>query len=145
MAKLVKVINPNKFDVGVKLMDGIRSINIRHGAFTMLDENEVYYINQVSGLFKRKMLVVEDEDVVQNMGFAPDEAKNLTDDEIATLLKGNHLKMKKELEKITEPHIKDRVYNIAKTLDLSASKLKIISDFVGRPIELDDISSDDTD
>jgi hypothetical protein len=140
MAK-VKVFNRNKFDIGVKLMNPVREQNIKAGSFTIMDEDDVYYLDTICTLFKRAMLVIDNEEVNTELGFVEKNPNTKTDSEIKTILNGNFLKMKKELSLITEPHTIDLVYNTARSIakDMSGTKLKYISQYCGRPILLDEI------
>jgi hypothetical protein len=132
----VKVFNPNPFDVGVSLINPVREQNIKGGSFTVLDPDDIYYLNSICTLFKRGHLVVEDPEVRENLGFFEEEVTIKSKQEIEAILKGNFLKMKAELSKITEPHLIDLVYTIAKSIsdDLNGSKLKYISQFCKREI-----------
>jgi arginine deiminase len=140
MAKL-KVFNRNKFDIGVKLINPIREQNIKAGSFSILEEDDIYYLDTICTLFKRGMLVVEDKQVVENLGIVEVHENSKTDEEIIAILKGNFLKMKSELAKIREPHLIDAVYNIAKSIggELSGSKLKYLAEFCGKEILINEI------
>lgn len=140
MAK-IKVWNRNKFDIGVKLINPIREQNIKCGSFTILEEDDVYYLDTICTLFKRGMLVIEDEQIKENLGFIEINENIKTDEEIIQILKSNVNKMKSELKKIEEPHIIDAVYNIAKNIggELSGAKLKFLSEFCGKEIFIDEI------
>lgn len=140
MARL-KVYNRNKFDVGVKLINPVREQNIKAGSFAMLDEEDVYYLDSICTLFKRGMLVIENETVNQNINCLEIQENIKPEEEIANILKGNFLKMKSELAKITEPHLRDNIYNIAVKVagELSGSKLKYLNDYCGKEIMIDEI------
>jgi hypothetical protein len=130
--KKVKIINPNKFMVGLKLMDGVREVVVHPKSFIMLDENEVYFINNMSRIFRDKHLLIDDEQINQDLGYTQKTVVNLSDDEIKELLKGSHQKMKKELEGITEKHVKDRVIDIAKGMDdLTKGKITFLQEWSG--------------
>ena len=131
----VKVFNPNTFDVGISLINPPREQNIKGGSFTVLEPDDIYYLNSICTLFKRGHLVIEDQEIKENLGFI--ETSNIkSKQEIESILKGNFLKMKSELNKISEPHLIDLVYNVAKSIsdDLNGSKLKYISQFCKREI-----------
>lgn len=142
MAK-VKVFNRNKFDIGIKLMNPIREQNIKAGSFTVIDEDDVYYLNTICTLFRTGKLVVESIEVNDNLGFTEKNPNSITEAEIVIILKnGNFLKMKKELSMIVEPHAIALVYQTAKNManELSGAKLKYLSGFCGRDILIDEIS-----
>jgi hypothetical protein len=132
MAKKVKVTNPNQFAVGLRLMDGLKEIPVFAKSFTMLPEDEIYFINNMCTLFKKKFLLIEDDEINEILGFKEKTVVNLSDEEIADLLKGNLPKMKKELEQIKEKHIIDRVVKVVKTIeDLHVNKIKFLEEWSG--------------
>jgi hypothetical protein len=140
MAK-VKVFNKNKFDIGVKLINPIREQNIKAGSFTILEEDDVYYLDTICSLFKRGMLIIDDNNIKENLGIIELDESIKTDEELITILKSNFNKMKSELAKIKEPHIIDSIYNIAKNIgsELSGGKLKYLSEYCGKDIFIDEI------
>lgn len=129
-----KVWNENKYDHGIVYPDGVRNQNVKPGSFALLTEDEIYFINSISRTFSGKHLTVKEQHILENLGLATPESKAFSDLEIIELLKGNPMKMKKELGKITENNQKYRVYDIAKTLDLPASKIKFIEEFTGHNV-----------
>jgi hypothetical protein len=137
----IKVYNNNKFDIGVKLINPVREQNIKAGSFTILEEDDVYYLDTICALFKRGMLTIDNEDVKQNLGFIDINQEIKTDEEIKVILKSGFTKMKTELEKITEPHIIDAVYQICLTMgnELSGQKLKYLNKFCNKEIYIDEI------
>lgn len=139
MAK-VKLFNKNKFDVGIKLINPIREQNIKPNSFTIIDEDDVFYLDSICGLLKRGILRVEKEEVKEALGHMVKNPNIIDDKEIETLLLGNFMKMKKKLSDITEPHIKSYVYDIACNLsnNLSGSKIKFLNTFCGRDIVFND-------
>jgi hypothetical protein len=146
MAK-VKLYNRNLFDIGIKLINPVREQNIKAGSFTIVDEDDVYYLDTVCTLIKRGMLIVDAEktkvqEINTNLGFVEQNPNIKSDQELETIIKGNYLKMKKELSYISEPHIIDAVYRVAVKLasELNGGKLKYLSDYCGRPIIIDDIT-----
>jgi hypothetical protein len=132
MAEKIKLHNPNAHAVGLRLMDGVREL-IAHPKTTILvDKDEVYYINGMSRTFSHKHLIILDDSINEELGYAIKGAESMTEKEIEALLKGNHLKMKKELEGITEKHTIDRIISVAKGIeDLATNKIKILSDWSG--------------
>lgn len=141
MADKVKLRNPNKFDVGVKLIDPQRELNIKAGSFIMATRDDIYYLDTVSRLLKKSYLVVDDEEINVNLGYNGNNFNIINEKEIEELLFGNYLHMEKEIKKYTEPHVIDAIYQFAKTnVDkLSGSKIKFLSKFCGKdiPIEIE--------
>lgn len=136
MAKY-KVHNKNPFNVGLKFMDGVRSINIPKNSFMMLDEDEIYFQHTRCDLFKKGVLTIDDAEVNENMGLSSKQVISLSDSEIEIILKSALAKMKKDLSVIKEPHIKSKVFEVAKKLysDLSGSKIDYIAEFCNRDSE----------
>jgi hypothetical protein len=132
----VKVFNKNKFDVGIRLINPQREQNIKAGSFTIIDEEDVYYLDSISTIFKRGILVVDNDVINENIGCTSVKESILSDSEIITLLRLSFTKMKQELSKIVEPHIIDSVYRVAKVyiLELSGAKIKYLTEFTGKDI-----------
>lgn len=141
MAK-VKLYNKNQFDIGIKLINPVREQNIKAGSFTIVEEDDVYYLDTICTLIKRGMLIVDDKIINENLGFINENPNVKSDEEIEAIIKGNYLKMKKELTAITEPHTKDAVYRVALKIasELNGGKLKYLSEYCGRQILIDDIT-----
>jgi hypothetical protein len=126
-----KVVNNNRFNVGLKLMDGIREVLIRPNSFVYLDEEEIHYLNSVSRLFRNGVLYCEDEEMMQDMGYTEKNPNVINEDEIKEMFKLSANKLKTELEKITAQHAIDKIIAVAKESDLPTSKLKVIKEVYG--------------
>jgi hypothetical protein len=96
-----------------------------------MDLDDILYNHSVSKTFTDKHLTVKDEDVLKELFGEVDISVAPSDSEIESILKGNIMKMKSELSKIEEPNIKFKISEIAKTLDLPASKVKFIEEYTG--------------
>jgi len=130
--KKVKVLNNNKFDVGVKIDIGApRSFSIKSKSFAYLQEDEVLFLDSSCRLFRDGFLRIEDAEVKESMGQVEENPNDVTDEEIEQLLTGNIKKMEKELKLLTALHAKNRVIEKAKELDLTAGKLKVIKEVLG--------------
>lgn len=128
----VKVINPNSYKVGLKSMDGLREYVVHENSFIMLDENEIYYINNMSRIFSKKHLIIDDERINQDLGYTEKNVAVLGADEITKMLKGTVASIKKELEGITEKHLIDKVISVAKTIeDLPKNKITLLQEWSG--------------
>ncbi|WP_431785792.1 hypothetical protein [Paenibacillus lactis] len=137
-SKKVKVINPYRSAVGLRLMDGMREVLVHPKGFIMLDSEEIFYINNMSGIFSKRKLLVEDDEVNTELGLLSDEVDvtGMTDEQIEKMLKGNIMTMKKQLSGITDKQVIDRVVEVAKQInDLAAGKLKIIQEVSGYDFE----------
>lgn len=138
MAK-IKVYNRNSYDYGVVFADGIRSQNIRAGSFLPMEEDDIYFLDSISSTFREKHLIIDEKDsrakeIYQNLGFVNEDDKVLSKEDIEKLLKGAFATMKAELEKIEEPHLRYQVYEVAKTMDLPASKIKFVEEYSGQKL-----------
>lgn len=128
----VKLINKNKHDVGIKLMDNIREINVRPDSFTYVSRDDVLYINSISRIFSKKHLIIDDDELNQILGYSEKGIESFSDKEIEDLLKGNVSKLKKQLEDVTEKHLIDKVIGIAKNMsELTTAKVKYLSEWSG--------------
>ena len=138
MDKKYKCHNRNKYDVGIRFMDGIRQLNVRAGSFVSLSEDEISYMHSISSTFSGKDLSIDEPEIRENvLGFMPDEKVFLTEKEIITILKSAFPKMKKELETITEPNFKFSIFEEAKKMyaDLTGAKIEFIAEFCGKDPE----------
>ena len=141
MAK-VKVFNKNKFDIGINLINPIREQNIKAGSFTIVDEDDVYYLDSICTLFKKGMLVIEKPEVKETLGIVEDNPNIISDKEIEELLLGNFIKMRKDLSEITEVHVINNIHSIACKVanNLSGAKIKFLNNYCGRDIILEETS-----
>lgn len=143
-SKKVKVINPYKSAVGLRLMDGMREVLVHPKGFIMIDSEEIFYINNMSGIFSKRKLLVQDDEVNMELGLLSDEVDvtGMTDEQIEKMLKGNIMTMKKQLSEINDKQVIDRVIEVAKQInDLAAGKLKIIQEVSG--YDFDQLLSDE--
>ena len=109
--KKIRIINPNRFMVGLKLMDGIREVVVHPNSFVFLEENDVYYINNMCRLFREKTLFIDDEEINDTLGYDKDY---LTNEKIKHLLSKSPKDIKKVVEENNYKHIKDKIVNVAK-------------------------------
>jgi len=131
--KKFRVFNRCKYDIGVNLMSG-QQPNIKAGSFIMLSVNDILYIESTSKrkIFSAKMLVAVDEsgnDVeLEELGGYPDpySTPHLNDEEIVDRLSKSAKVIAAWLKDIEEPEELHAIFEVAKTMDLPASKLKVI-------------------
>lgn len=127
--KNVRLYNPQKFDVGVKLLDNERGMNVRAGSFIQISENDVAYINSISTLLRRGILRVEKEKeiLLKEVGIdAETDPCFITDDEIRKKLGMSAKKIEEWISTVDEPFILDRVYDAAVDMNLTMSKIKVL-------------------
>ncbi len=148
MAEKMKLVNPQKFDVGVRTQDRPMGMNIKAGSFVLVSKDDISYISSISNVIQRGLLRFENlsedkEDTAHEMavslGIDTENDPHFADDEeIKKHLALSAKKMEEWLDKITEPFVLDRVYQVAMAQDnLTATKLKILKskmpnkDFIG--------------
>lgn len=131
--KKLRVYNRCKYDIGVHLMSG-QQPNIKAGSFIMLSVNDIMYIESTSKrkIFSARMLVAVDDnnkDInFEELGGYTDEyaTPHLSDEEIVDRLNKSAKAISVWLNEIDEPEELHAILEVAKTLDLPASKLKVI-------------------
>jgi hypothetical protein len=139
MKENIKVTNGNGFHVGLRCYDWHKDRPVKPHGFVYLTEKEIYEIDGNTPYFKDGTLVIQDDEINETLGYKEKNPNSITEEEILEIFKHPTFKMKKELSAVTEDFAKGRIFNLAKTSDLTAGKLKIIEEIVGRKIELDDI------
>lgn len=139
MSKKMIVRNPNLFKVGLNFMDGIKSVVIPPKGYLSIPEEEIDYINSTSSVFKRKILIIENEEKNEDLGYDTNTVANFSDDEIRELIKGHLNKIKSVLANEKEKHVIDRVITIAREFeDLSLNKVKFLEEWSGYQFKLMD-------
>lgn len=136
MDTTVRVWNYNNFDIGIKLFAG-REVNIRAHSFYPMSEDDIAYISSVSDLFEKGRLRVEKEEdenrILSDIGIDKNAVEGFLDDtEIQKRLNGNYNKVKTWIDTLSDKVLIDRVNEIAKKMDLPASKMKLIAAKAGR-------------
>lgn len=132
-----KVINNNDFLVGLRFQNtGIEKL-IRKNAYIYLTDEEIQEINSASKLFQKGVIFVEEQEIVESLGYTEQSPNSVSEKEIRGYLELGNARMKKELSGITEQHAINKVVNVVKSgnLDLSQSKLKIIGDIFDVDLE----------
>ena len=128
--KKIRVYNPNKFDVGIRLLNGTEQ-NVRHGSFTMLTQDDIDYIASMSKVFSKAHLRVEateEKEVLESLGINKDEDPNFMDDiDIKKKLALSVNKLGAWLDTIEDKVLLHRIADIAKENDIPASKMKLIA------------------
>ena len=144
----IKLVNPQKFDIGVKTQDRPMGMNVKAGSFIIVSEDDVSYISSISNIIQRGLLRLENlagatkdvaREVEQSIGIDPENDPHFADDEdIRKHLSTTPKKLAEWLDTIEEPYVLDRVYDIAMSMDsLTAPKLKVLKarmpdrDFIG--------------
>ena len=126
----IRIYNRTQFNIGIKTPTNDIGINIRPGSFTLLSEEEIDYVMSTSTLLQSGWLQVEEkakEETLAKMGIDEKEAAAFMDDEeIKKKLNGNAKSIEKWLATVEDPIEIDRITNIAVSMNLSISKMKLI-------------------
>ena len=131
--KKFRVYNRCKYDIGVNLLSG-QQANISAGNFIRLSVDDILHIEGTSKrkIFSAKMLVAVDDnnnDIdLETLGGYPDSyaTPHLNDDEIEDKLSKSVKAMSAWLNTIEEPEELHAIFEVAKRMDLTASKLKVL-------------------
>lgn len=129
-----RVYNTCKYDIGVTFINGLQA-NIKPGSFALMTVDDVAYIESAfpSHFFSRGLLVAKTSDGeplnLLDAGLQPveDVEKHFTDDEIRDALRMSAKKLEAWLGQIDDPSELHMVYEIAKQMDLPASKLNLLA------------------
>lgn len=132
MAK-VKVVNHNGFDYGlvINLSGEPRRLVVKKNSFIMLEKDEVYQIDSTSRTFRDGFLRLESEEVKEEIGQVEKNPNDLTKEEIEKILSEHPKKIEKELADITASHVRTKIIEVAKGMDLTAGRMKVIKDAFG--------------
>ena len=131
MAERIILRNPQKFDVGIITQDRPLGVNIKARSFAQVTEDDINYIASTSNLFQKGILHVDKEylTILQGNGIDPENDPNyISDAEIQKKLSGTVKKMEEWLESIGEGYILDRIFDIAKEMNLSVNKIKVLQE-----------------
>lgn len=132
--KRFRVYNRCKYDIGVTLTSG-QQVSIQHGSFQPLSVDDILYIESIcrkKKFFSKKMLVAVSEDgkdlALEDLGGYADQTSlpHMNDEEIISGLKRPFKSFESWIKGIDDPEELHAIYEVAKTLDLPASKLKIL-------------------
>lgn len=136
MTEKIKVYNHAKFDVGVKTINGIE-YNIRPGSFIPLSDVDIEKIAAETRLFSSGILRVDEKhrEIEQEIGvYAQDNVNFMTDEELHKILEkkgaAGTRELKTLLQEATTPLLKQKIFDMAKELDLPASKMKLIQEAI---------------
>lgn len=139
-----KVFNNNNFNIGIRYENQPnREQIIRAKSFVLMEEDDIYYVDSASTLFKKGIIFLEDEDMLEKMGYTEKNPNTISEKEIKEIFRMSNGKMKAELKKLDAKHAFDKVIDVARKTDLPQSKLKIISDVIPN-IEVSDLVDEET-
>ena len=130
-----RVKNMCRYDIGVKLTNGL-SLLIAAGSFQMMTADDIAYVESictVNKFFSQRMLIPYDsqgnEVPLDKLGMYVEEdaVQHMNDEDIVSMLKQSPKKIEAWLADITDPAELGAISAVAKTMDLTASKLKVIN------------------
>lgn len=141
MADKIKLLNPQKFDVGIYTLENKIGVNIKAGSFTLVTPDDIAYIASISDVLRKGILRVEEQNVqvMQEAGVDQENDPNfITDEEIQKKLNGTVKKIKEWLATVEEGYILDRIYDVAMNMNLSIDKIKALNEKMPEKKFLDD-------
>lgn len=136
MDQKYRVTNKCKFDIGVTLPN-MQNIVIRAGNFQLLTADDITFIENTcrkKKFFAKRMLVPCDqagkEVSLDQLGayVDPDPAPHMSDEEIENMLKSPIKKIEAWIKDIDDPVELSAIVAVAKTMDLTAGKLRLLQD-----------------
>lgn len=97
-----------------------------------MTKDDIDYVSSVSSLFRKGLLRVEapaEKEVMMGIGVNVDTDPNFIDEaDIRKNLSLSARNMEKWLDGITEPHVLDRIYDTAMSMNLNMSKIKVLKE-----------------
>lgn len=130
-----RVVNKCKHDIGIVTVNG-QGLNIRPNSFALLSADDILFIEslcRIDKYFSKKMLVpynTKGEEVpLEEIGLYKDETvvEHLDDQQIETMLKSPLKKFETWIEGVEDPAELHAIYEVAKNMELTSSKLKILA------------------
>lgn len=134
-SKVFRVFNRCGYDIGVTLTSGVQPI-IRAGSFLPLTVNDILYLETIARgkkkPFSSKELVAVSDDgkdlTLEELGGYTDtySEKHFSTEEISANLKKSAKQIEAWLEKIEDVIELNSILDVAKSMDLPTSKMKVI-------------------
>ena len=128
--KTVRIYNPQKFAVGITTLDKPFGFAIKPGSFAIISEQDVDYLGSISNIFRRGVLRLDEDhnDLLLGIGINVVNDPNYCDEaDIRKHLSGTAKALGEWLKEIHEGYILDKIFDIAKDMNLPASKIKVLS------------------
>ena len=131
--QLYRVYNECKYNIGVTLQTGM-SYNIRPKTFVLLNANDIAYIENAcrhDKFFAKGMLSIRDDEEnkvdLRQFRIVEEEEAYHSDTDIQDHLKQSAKKIEAWLETIEDKAELFAIWDVAKDMDLPASKLKVLN------------------
>lgn len=129
-----RVYNKCKYSIGVRLLNGVELL-IQPGSFQMMTMDDILFVDSSCAskkFFSQKMLEVIDQAgnavSLEQLNMVEEEIDvHMSDEEIMTMLKKPPKQIEAWLETISEEDELHGIYEVAKSVDLTAAKLKVLS------------------
>lgn len=138
---LIRVVNTTRYPIGFKMLNGGER-SIRPGGFTMLSKDEIENIDTQCRADKRyfatgRLVIAQTdmdtkEELEKVLGVGEDDVEKFMDkSEIESKLKkSNASVLRKWISGIKSPDILFEVAEMAKEMDLPASKVAVIQEYI---------------
>lgn len=125
----VRLLNQTRYDIGVKLMNGIGR-NIRAGSFLIVSRDDVEYLCSLApALFEKpSQLLIQEDELISELGIAETVAEAVVDKEsMRKILSGRASVLKEWIEEEHAPFELEIMAEIAGEMDLAKSKLALLN------------------
>lgn len=131
MSDKFRLNNPHRYDVGIITPEKPYGINILHGSFTMVTQDEIDYLVSTSTLLQEGVLVLagdKQKELAAAMGIdMEDNANFMSDEDIKKKLSANANQLRKWLNSEEfKPDVLARIAEIAKGMNLAVSKIQVL-------------------
>lgn len=144
MENKVKVFNDRKYDIGVKLLNDQHQ-NIRAGSFIMMSPDDIAFVESQCAYNKRlfgsgKLRIAEiDNEISDAIGIVPSfENVQPSREDIEKNLRGSAAAIKKWVDGFEDKAVLFEIFEIAKEMDLAASKMKVIKERLPEVLTIED-------
>lgn len=139
MKESIKVLNNNQYNVGLTCQNWSKDRIVKPKSFIYLNEKEIKEMDSDYEFFSSGELVIDDEELNIELGYAEKNPNTITDKEVEDIFKLTAIQIKEKLSGVTEMFALTKILEVAKKSDLSVSKLKVVEEIIGKKIELDDV------
>jgi hypothetical protein len=139
MKESIKVLNNNRYNVGLMCQEWSKSRIVKPNSFIYLNEKEIRQLDSDHEFFRSGELVIDDSELNVDLGYAESNPNIMTDKEVEDIFKLSASQIKEKLSGVTELFAINRIYEVAKRSDLTVARIKAVEEIVGKKIELEDI------
>ena len=146
--KKIKIWNRSNGIHHFVFSDPNRITPIAPGGFQKVPIEEIYHVNVNSRSFQRGILEVDSSEVelLEELGYVQRSVNAYSTKEFEKLLTGNLTKSAKDmLAQVTEHHAKLNLIEVARSIDLTQSKIEFIEKVTGMKIYDEMLKEDEED